>query len=311
MFRSRQNLTFTGLLCLAGLALTQAPEAAAARLSRLVRDALVPGQWSARVAVSWSVEQSGRFSSWWTDGRRDSSDLSAELTEARRRCEWLQTRCDLDQARAHSTAGDCLAGTASEPLLVPQLVEARILGEEAGRLWRGRRLVAVGTTQQIVESALVLEGDGALVDLGAASELAPGDAVYAGRNVVGKIVEVGRYSSRLLAVTDAGYTGRARLARRTPRGLEFGADGTICGDGSALCRLRRVSVPVNVGDLVFTGGTDGVLPFPMYYGRVVQTELEEGASEWTIRVEPAASTEPRDTVLILRLSVNPLRVLAN
>ena len=57
--------------------------------------------------------------------------------------------------------------------------------------------------------------------------LAAGDAVYAGRIVIGKIAEVGRFSSTLRLVTDSGYSGRARLARRTSQGLVFGAEGTL------------------------------------------------------------------------------------
>jgi cell shape-determining protein MreC len=201
--------------------------------------------------------------------------------------------------------------TASPPLVTARLVEARVLGEETAALWRGRKLLAAGSREGLAESSLVLDDARSLVDVGDDTRLSPGDAVYAGRIVIGKIAEVGRYSSTLRLVTDPGYSGRARLARRTSRGLAFGAEGTLTGDGSTLCRLRHISDPVSVGDEVFTGGTDGSIPYPMYYGKVVRADLEAGSQEWLVWVQPAAATERLETVLVLRRTVNPDRVLAN
>src|SRR5262249_38655157 len=191
------------------------------------------------------------------------------------------------------------------------LMAARILGEETAALWRGRKLLSVGAGGGIIESALVLDNTRPIVDLGEDADLSPGDAAYAGRIVIGKIAEVGRFSSTLRLVTDPGYSGRARLFHRTSQGLLSGVEGTIVGDGSDLCRLRRINDPVNVGDEVFTGGADGALPLPMYYGKVVRAELEPGANEWSVWVKPAATDEPLETVLILRRVVNGDRVLAN
>src|SRR5262245_5661104 len=97
---------------------------------------------------------------------------------------------------------------------------------------------------------------------------------------------------------------------RTSQGLLSGAEGTIMGDGSDLCRLRHIAVPVNVGDEVFTGGADGALPLPMYYGKVVRAELEAGATEWSVWVRPAAIEERLETLLILKRVVNSDRILA-
>jgi cell shape-determining protein MreC len=197
------------------------------------------------------------------------------------------------------------------PLVKARLVEARILGEETSSLWRGRKLLSAGAVNEIAESALVLDDARPLVDLGSDALLAEGDAVYAGRTVIGKIAEVGRFTSTLRLVTDAAYSGRARLARRTSRGLVFGAEGTLIGDGTDLCRLKYMTDPVNVDDEVFTGGADGLIPYPMYYGKVVRAELEAGANEWSVWVRPAASDERLESVLILRRAVNPERIVAN
>src|SRR4030095_14292410 len=142
------------------------------------------------------------------------------------------------------------------------LIEARVLGEETAALWRGMKFLSAGARNGIAESALVLDDPRPLIDLGSDADLSAGDAAYAGRIVIGKVAEVGRFSSTLRLVTDPAYSGRARPMHRSSRGLVSGAEGTIVGDGSDLCRLRHITDPVNVGDEVFTGGTDGVFPLP-------------------------------------------------
>lgn len=303
----------TAVLCLAGCGLIFVPREAAAPFRALVRDALRPGQVALYAGLrhcrEWVVAL-GRSAS--PPGMPEG--LEDELQTARlenRRLELLVASLREKIEKLSAQQGLTPASDPKPPLVIPQLIEARVLGEETAALWRGRKLLSAGANGGIVESALVLDDARPLVDLGDDARLSAGDAAYAGRIVIGKIAEVGRYSSTLRLVTDPAYTGRARLARRTSRGLAHGAEGTLVGDGSELCRLKHVSDPVNVGDEVFTGGTDGLVKWPMYYGKVVRAELEPGASEWSVWVKPAASDERLETVLIQRRTMNPDRILAD
>jgi len=246
------------------------------------------------------------------DGTSVLQDNDLRATRLENRKLELQVAALRDEVAKLARQQRLTPGAASPaPLVTPRLMAARILGEETAALWRGRKLLSVGAGGGIIESALVLDNTRPIVDLGEDADLSPGDAAYAGRIVIGKIAEVGRFSSTLRLVTDPGYSGRARLFHRTSQGLLSGAEGTIVGDGSDLCRLRRINDPVNVGDEVFTGGADGALPLPMYYGKVVRAELEAGATEWTVWVRPAAIDERLETVLILKRDVNRDRILAN
>lgn len=300
-------------LCVAGVGLGLAPSHMAARWRGAVRDLLRPGQ---------SVVQSAaaQVRSLAPERRNEgaSSDelgvFKERLAASQRRTRQLEIQvATLEQRMSKAGPADSNApvGESRPPLYVPQLVEARVLGEISGSLWRSQKLVGAGTASGIVESSLVLHDDRLLVDQGADARVSSGDAVYAGRCVVGKIVEAGRYSSTLQLVTDDGYSGRARLARRTSAGLAFGSEGTLVGTGKPICHLRRIQEPVNVGDEVFTGGTDGILPYAMYYGRVVRAELEPGATAWSIDVEPAAALDRLDVVQVLRLTINSTRLLAD
>jgi cell shape-determining protein MreC len=300
-------------LSLAGIGLLFVPVETARPVRVLVRDALGPGQKVldavCRQGRAWSTalpsvnNQAGRISA-----------LEDELQSVRlanRGLEIKAARLSEELQKLSDQQGWGQATTLRSPLVTPRLVSARVLGEESAVLWRGRKFLGAGDRAGITESALVLDDTRPLVDQGDDARLSPGDAVYAGRVVIGKIAEVGRFSSTLKLVTDSGYSGRARLARRTSQGLVFGAEGTLVGDSSDLCQLKHIADPVNVGDEVFTGGTDGSVPLPMYYGTVVRTLLEPGAQEWSIWVKPAATAERLETVLILRRVLNPDRMMAN
>ncbi|MFN0054257.1 MAG: rod shape-determining protein MreC [Planctomycetales bacterium] len=301
------------LLCLGGFSLSLVPAGQVQQWRGLVRDALLPGE---RV-VQWGGDQLATAmhlspNSGKEEGANDQA--ASRLEEARRRIRELEARlAALQDADSNPSFPTALPprGETSSPLFVAELLEARVLGEELRGLWRNRKILGAGATSGIVESALVLAGDAPLVDQGQESRITAGDAVYAGRCVVGKITDVGRYSSVLQVVTDAGYSGRARLARRGAQGLSFGDEGTLVGSGEELCRLKHIRQPVNVGDEVYTGAADGILPEPMYYGTVVRAELEEGETEWLIEVRPAARLRQLDRVQILRLSLNAGRVLAD
>jgi hypothetical protein len=77
--------------------------------------------------------------------------------------------------------------------------------------------------------------------------------------------------------------------------------------------LRYVSgtLPVEVGDDVYTGDHDGSQPYPMYYGKVVRAELNPGDQDWTIWVEPAIQNLKTPTVTVLRTQLDASRTLTN
>jgi cell shape-determining protein MreC len=307
------NFWLTIAISLAGTGLLFVPVETARPMRALVRDALGPGQKALDAVCRQGRGWSAAFPSLNNQAERVSAledDLqSVRLANRGLEIQSARLNAELQKLSEQQRWGGSV--TAGRPLVSPGLVSARVLGEESAALWRGRKLLGVGNRAGIAESALVLDDTRPLVDQGDDARITPGDAVYAGRIVIGKIAEVGRFSSTLSLVTDAGYSGRARLARRTSQGLVFGAEGTLVGDGTELCRLKHVVDPVNVGDEVFTGGADGSVPLPMYYGTVVRTLLEPGAQEWSIWVKPAASAERLESVLILRRVVNLDRILAN
>lgn len=198
------------------------------------------------------------------------------------------------------------------PLIVPQVVEANVLGEELAATWRSGKLLNRGTSNGVVEASLVLDANAKLVDQGEDSGLAADLPVFAGSCVVGKLQHVGHWSSTWVPLTDKRFAGRARLARVTAAGLVFGADGVLIGSGKDTCRLTKIRAtePVSEGDEVFALETPGGFETPLFYGTVTRAVLADGATHWDIEVRPAIDPQTARSVSIVRPMVNPKR-LAN
>jgi len=307
--QSSGSLWLACAISIAGLGLLFAPADATGPLRVGVRDAIQPGQQLLCAVIEWGQSViHPRHETASVAGSQNDKTREMELRVRQQSLEIARLRDELRRAEEHNP----LSATHSVPLIRPDLIEVRVLGEEMASLWCGRKLLDAGTNKALMESALVLEAKRPLLDLGADDGLLAEQSVFAGRVVVGKIDLVGKWSSTLLRVTDAGYTGRAQIARRMSQGLHFGSEGIIKGDGGAVCHLEKIplSEPVGEGDEVYTGGTDGVLPFPMFYGVIVKAEPLSGTDRWSIDVKPAAP-ENVDRVQVLRATVNNVRLMAN
>ena len=200
----------------------------------------------------------------------------------------------------------------SPPLIVPQVVEANVLGEELAASWRGGKLLDRGKTNGVVEASLVLDANAKLLDQGRDVGLSADLPVFAGSCVVGKLQHVGHWSSTWVPLTDKRFSGRARLARVTSAGLAFGVDGVLIGNGKDACRLTKIRAtePVDEGDEVYALETPGGFETPLFYGTVTRAELAPGATHWDIEVRPAIDPHSAKSVSIVRPVVNPKR-LAN
>lgn len=198
------------------------------------------------------------------------------------------------------------------PLIVPQVVEANVLGDELAASWRTGKLLDRGQTNGIVEASLVLDAKTKLLDQGADIGLTADLPVFTGSCVVGKLQHVGHWSSTWVPLTDKRFRGRARLARVTADGLVFGEEGILAGDGKTACSLTKIRAtePVSDGDEVFSLETPGGFATPLFYGTVTRAELAPGATHWEIEVRPAIDPQSTKSVSIVRPVVNPKR-LAN
>ena len=300
------------MLCSAAIGLYVAPSAKTASIRTGLRDAVLPGQ----LLLKSAVEQLGRSTHKIVISEHSQDELDAletNLDAWKQRYRALQVENLLLReklSRAEREGIFPYRGSSGRPLIVPDLLQASVLGEETAALWRAGKLLDKGAADGVAESSLVLEDTNPMLDQGGDVGLKTGQPVYSGRCVVGRIARVGRWSSTFQLVTDHNYSGLAQLARTTTRGTVFGARGFLKGRDQPLCRLEEIShtEAVQVGDDVYTANRDGPFPYPMYYGQVVKAELKLGAPRWEIWVRPALHEIDLRTVHVLRTKLNPLRI---
>ena len=250
-------------------------------------------------------------------GRGPERSLGSESDEMQRMlARERQLQIELAQLRgglANRTASDSATFLQPEPLVQLDLIAARILPERVAELWRKRKLVAVGSGHGLQEQAYVLDSQLPLLDQGQAQNLAAADAAYSGQHVIGQLEQVGRWTSTILPITDRHFRARARLARQGQSQLVLGAEGIVMGTDEELLEMKLITPrqPVAVGDLVVTVASETGLSTPMLFGEVVEAELPANALEWKIRIKPAVNWNHVDQVQVIKLKVNPARVLAN
>jgi len=309
---ARISLPVALLLVAAGAGLACAPRTLQARLSNLLRDGVVPGQRLVQEVAQRLVHKRtppvAENSAIPAESRRI-RELELELAEARAR---LSDR-DAQVVTASIASNDgALVSPGDASLLRARGLSARILHGFAGQQWRRLVTLDKGRYGGVTEDALVLEGEGTLIDVGRDLGTTDRDLLTSGRHVVGQITHAGQFSSIVRPITSSEFRGAARLARRSPAGLSFGAVGTLRGTGSEQCELVRIlpDEPVEPGDLVVTMSSDSGVERPWIYGVVETATLEDNALEWTIRVRPASRWDDLDHVHVVRLEMNPNRLAA-
>lgn len=297
------------------------------------RDLSRPGQTITRAGVE--VVQAGwRMVRDWQARRELVEQLQAQVAEQLVREQAFKTRlADVTRRaqRAEARSATRLSGNSTQPLFIPELIEARVLSSEtvtlaSGRKVTGSRLLGTGKSQGIGENLLVIDQGRATLDIGTEQGVAIHQPVFAGEIVLGRTATCGSYSCSLQPVTDAKFQSPAQLLRKTDSGWQPGAVGVIEGTGGERCRLTGIaySEAVAVGDEVYTPVADpllsggaagsnstGDVPHPMFYGRIVRAEGKRGAAYWEIEIEPAAKTVRPTFVWVLKPKVNAVRVLAN
>ncbi len=315
MHPAKTNLPLLGLLCIAAVALYYAPPETDNAIRSAVCDAALPGQLVTRNVIQRVDATLDNWKRPTIEELGADSKLSAQLEALEHQARQLQLDNALLRDRLKTSEQSRVSPywvTGTEPLIVPELLQAAVLGSESGSDAQSGLLIDVAGQEGIIESSLVLEDTTRLIDQGADVGLETGLPVYAGCRVVGKIARAGRYVSTVQRITDAGYAGLAQLARHTPDGFVLGAQGVLEGRDEPFCRLKRISSTVHVskGDDVFTVENDGTLAYPMYYGKVVKVESTPEGLDWEIWVEPAINGAELKHVQVLRKSINPVRQLA-
>ena len=132
------------------------------------------------------------------------------------------------------------------------------------------------------------------IDKGSSSGLAVGMPVTSSTGVIGQVSECGPTTATVRLVTDENSGVSAMVQPSRAQGQLVGS-----ADGTLRLTLVRTDQQVNVGDAVITSGLGGVYPKGLPIGTVSNVTKSSGAMYYDITVEPLASADTLEEVLVI------------
>lgn len=310
MVRRRPSIFVIASLLLLALILFLAPAEVGQKMSLMVREGLKPGLLTIVLArEAWPETEPVNHTTEVAALEHEVAGLKQQLQAARAEAIRLQEQVVEQQQYVQFP----FRAEKSPALVLPELITARVLSEPLQHAWKQELLLDAGGNSGVAESHWVLSSEDPIFDVGDDHRIHQEDLILAGRVVVGRVSQVGRFSSTIQEVTDEAFSARARLIRQVGQQYVSGAEGLLIGTGEGHCQLTLVSNEqvVHVGDEVYTVAAESPRGYPLYFGKVTKAELSGGRLEWTIDVEPAVQKTKFTQVEVLRQKMNPQRLLSN
>ncbi len=145
-----------------------------------------------------------------------------------------------------------------------------------------------------------------MIDRGSSDGIAKDMPVVTSRGLIGNVIQVFPYSSKILLVTDANNAVGALVQRPESRvaGIVKGADAPALAP--RMVNLAR-DADVIKGDKIVTSGLGGIYPKGLLIGEVTDVVNEEGGLLKYAVVKPAADFNRLEEVQILLYTQEPLR----
>ncbi len=121
----------------------------------------------------------------------------------------------------------------------------------------------------------------ALLDRGKVDGIRPNMPVISESGLVGKIISVSNYTSRILFILDPGNTVSVRITRNNVMGV-------LKGDGNGNCNLLYIpsGADVKIGDMVSTSESSEIYPGGIPVGRIINVSNTPGKTFLDITVSP-------------------------
>lgn len=121
-----------------------------------------------------------------------------------------------------------------------------------------------------------------------------GQAVIDARGLVGQVIEVSAYFSRVMLITDSTHAVPVQVNRNGVRAI---AEGTGMIDELTLSHVAS-TMDIKVGDLLITSGLGGT--FPTGYPVAVVTAVDEGSNAFMkVKARPAALLDQSRYLLLI------------
>lgn len=133
-----------------------------------------------------------------------------------------------------------------------------------------------------------------IIDKGSANGIKQNMAVMSTRGIVGRIVEIGKYSSKVLLITDPNLKVGALIRRNRQGGVMVGRPGDRC-------KIIYIALDsdAKAGDKVITAGFGGVFPKGILVGEIEKVGKEEGRLYKYAIVKPSQDLSKLEEVLCI------------
>ncbi len=141
-----------------------------------------------------------------------------------------------------------------------------------------------------------------IINSGSAEGVYEGQPVLDAGGVMGQVVEMSHYTSRVMLITDARHAIPVEVNRNGFRSIALGK--------GMLSELELEHVPdtadIAAGDLLVTSGLAGRFPHGYPVGRVVEVLRDPGKPFARVKVKPAARLDKSRHLLLVKNAPEPL-----
>lgn len=184
-------------------------------------------------------------------------------------------------------------------VLEAQVQKMVALGAEVSRLRDLLNASAVVDESVVVSEIIGINPDPfvheVIINKGSDAGAYVGQPVLGAQGLVGQVVDVSRFSSRVLLISDSSHAVPVQVNRNGMRAIAFGV-GT---HGELELVNVAETADIQVGDLLVSSGLGGRFPVGYPVGHVTSIEQEPGQPFLRIRVQPAAELDRIRHVLLV------------
>jgi len=160
-------------------------------------------------------------------------------------------------------------------LLNRKINELKVLSSENDRLkslLNFRKMIPYTTIPaQVIGRDPTNWSNSLIIDKGLLAGIRENRAVLFTRGLIGRVVEVGKYSARILLITDPNSKVGVLIQRNRQGGI-------LVGRSDGRCKIIYISLDSDVmpGDKVITAGFGSVFPKDVLVGEVIKVDKEPG-----------------------------------
>ena len=184
-------------------------------------------------------------------------------------------------------------------LLTRRLEEANALSEENARLKTlldFRKTIPYTTVPaQVIGRDPTNWSNSLIIDKGLANGVSQGKAALSAKGLVGRVLEAGRFSAKILLITDPNSKAGVVIRRNRQGGI-------LVGRPDGMCKMIYIALDSDVapGDRVITAGFGSVYPKDIPVGEVVRVGKEAGRLYKYAVVKTAEEMSRVEEVLCIR-----------